>query len=178
MPRPSAHRPPSAATAPTATVLRPAIGALLVARRRWSAMFCAGPFHFLGVLAAFFFLAFLFYMAKSFFHFFQFVRIETFGFVFSCRLFIHVRITHRFHQFITHGNQLLAGLAQNLLFQLFELSHVQIFFKAGKITFLFFYFFFLNHAARLRSAILLRNFLSVAASRSPCLLLLCRGFQS
>src|SRR6476661_147787 len=103
MPRPSAHRTPSAATAPTATVLRSAIGALLVARRRWSAMFCAGPFHFLGVLAAFFF------------HFFQFVRIETFGFVFSCSLFVHVRITHRFHQFITHGNQLLAGLAQNFL---------------------------------------------------------------
>ena len=108
-----------------------------------------------------------FALPKSFFHFFQFVRIEPFGFVFPGSLIVHVRIAHSFHELISHGDHLLAGLAKDFLLQFLELAHIRIFFKAGKIAFLFFDFFFLNHAARLRSTILLRNVLSIACGGNP-----------
>ena len=101
-------------------------------------------FLFFAVLLSFFFLH-----AKSFFHLFQFVRIKPLGFVFSGGLFVHVRVTHRFHQFVAHGDHLFAGLAQNFFFQFLKLAHVSIFFKARDIAFLFFDLFFFHHATRL-----------------------------
>src|SRR6185312_14618804 len=110
MPRASAHGTSSATTAATATVLRPTVCALLVTRCCGSTMFCAGFFHFLCVLAVFFVTAFsiFFGLAKSIFDFFEFVPIKPLNFVLACGLLVHVRISHRFHQFLAHGNHLLA----------------------------------------------------------------------
>src|SRR6478736_3646981 len=99
MTRLSTHRTPSAATTPAATVVRPAISPLLVTRRNWNTMFCAGSFQFLGVIALFFVTAFgiFFALPKRVFHFFQFIRVQPLGFVFPRSLLVHVRVAHRFH---------------------------------------------------------------------------------
>src|SRR5690242_13492855 len=100
MPRPSAHGPASLPTAtPTAAVRRSAVRSLVVARRCWDAMFSAGAFHFLSMLAIFFVTGFGFFFTetKSLFYFFQFIGIETLGFIFSSSLIVHVRIAHSFH---------------------------------------------------------------------------------
>src|SRR6185437_3612787 len=154
MPWPSTHGSASwPPPAPTAAVLRSAISTLLMPRCCWSAMFRAGAFHFFTVLAIFVggFSVF-FVLPKRVFHLFQFVRIETLGFVFPSSLIVHVSIAHGFHELVSHGNHLLAGLAKNFLFQFLELSHIK---------------FFFNHAARLHSTILFRNVLRIAAGRSP-----------
>src|ERR1051326_2073808 len=170
MPRPSTHGPASLPPATsTAPVLRSAVRSLVVARRCGS-MFSAGVIPFFSMLAIFFvtdFGFFLFAEAKSFFYFFQFIGIETLGFIFSGSLIVHVRIPHSFHEFASHRDHLLAGLAQNFLLQFLELAHIRIFFKAGKIAFLFFDFFFLNHAACLLSTILLSGVLNIACGGSP-----------
>ena len=83
MPRPSTHGSASLPPAtPAATILRSALSPLLVARRYWNAMFRAAVFQvLLRRFFDFYITAFsvFFAAAKSFFHFFQFVRIEPFG---------------------------------------------------------------------------------------------------
>src|SRR6476661_804122 len=109
MSRLSTHGTPSAATTSATTVVRPAISPLLITRRNWNTMFCAGSFQFLGVIALFFVTAFgiFFTLPKRVFHLFQFIRVKPLGFVFAGGLFVHVRVTHRLHQFLAHGDHLL-----------------------------------------------------------------------
>src|ERR1700739_732396 len=171
MPRPPPHGPASLPPATsTAAVRRSAVRSRMVARRYWDPMFNAAVLRSFSVLAIFFvtgFGFFLFAEAESFFHFFQLFRVETLGFIFPGSLIIHVCIAHGFHQLTSHGDHLLAGLAQNFFLQFLELAHVWIFFKAGKIAFIFLDFFFLNHAARLLWMILFSDVLSIACGGSP-----------
>ena len=124
-------------------------------------------FLYFAVLLTFFFLH-----AKSFFHLLQFFRFQSLSFVFSGSAFVHVRVTHRFHQFAAHGDHLFSGLAEDFFFQLFKLAYVSIFFKARDLAFLFFNLFFFHYAARL-----LRLILIGTGCRRPCLLLLRRWFK-
>src|SRR6266853_3027436 len=156
MTRASAHRAPSRRAAASATtVLRSALGALLVSRRRRSALLCARAFQLLGFFLAFFApLRPFVRQPQCFFDLFQFFGSQPFGFILAGGPFVDVSVSHRFHQLIAHGDQLVAGLAQHFFFHLFELGHVHIFFKAWNFALFFFDLFFFNHPASLRAAIL------------------------
>src|SRR5580765_8097638 len=163
-----------ASTTATTTVRRSAVCTLLITCCRRCAMLRAGSFQifrrrflYFAVLLTFFFLH-----AKSFFHLLQFFRFQSLGFVFSGSAFVHVRVTHRFHQLAAHGDQLFSGLAQDFFFQLFKLAYVSIFFKARDIAFLFFNLFFFHNAARLLSVAL-----GGISCRRPRLLVLGRRFK-
>ena len=121
-----------AATASATTVLRPAFRALLVACGCRRTLFRAGPFQifrrgflYLAVFSLFF------RQTKSLLYFLQLFRLQSLGFILSGSAFVHMRITHRFHQLAAHGDQLVAGLAQYLFFQLFKFGNSRSSWKPG-----------------------------------------------
>src|SRR5262249_37250398 len=143
----SAHAATTRATASATAVVWPAFRALLITCGRRRAMFGAGLFRILGFffnVFAIFIVTGFFRQAKSLFHFFHFVRIQTLSFILAGGLLVHVSIAYGFHQLVAHGNHPLARLAQNFFFQLFVLGHVQVFFKPGHIDFVFLYLLFLH----------------------------------
>src|SRR5215831_4305483 len=180
VPRPAAHGTTPAAAPAATTVVRPALGTLLVTCSSRCALFRAAVFQVLLRRFFDFYIATLglvFLPAKSLFHFFHLFRIKPFGFVFPGGPFVHVRVPHGFHQLRAHGYHLFAGLAQNFLFQFLELAHVSIFFKAGNVAFLFFDLFFLDHATGLLALVFRGTVFRRTACPRPRFLLAFRSFK-
>src|SRR5580765_7364394 len=173
--RASAHAPSGrSATASTALVLRSTLRALLVTCCRRGPLLRACAFQIFRRSFFYFviFRIFFFLQAKSFFHLLQFFPLKSLGFVFSGSTFVHVGITHRFHQLGSHGNHLFAGLPQNFFFQLFKLAYISVFFKAWDLAFIFFNLFFFHHTTGLLDVVL-----AGTGCRRHCLLILVRRFK-
>src|SRR5438270_8674479 len=170
MPRASPHRTPSTCSpAAATTVLRSALRALLVACRGRRALLRASAFQiFSFFLALFALFSFFFGQSKRPFHFFNLFRLQPFGFIFAGGALVDVRIAHRFHQFIAHGDHLVTRLPEHLFFHLLEFGQVQVVFIPRHLAFFFFDLFFFHHALawRLQRALLLGRWL--IANRRRC----------